>query len=93
MSQGTACTCKRRQSISIHFFTHSHALARVVLRSMMDVLEPSISSSAQESRAIWLGSLYELIQDIMGYERKKLKPLSLDGGEGRELQRLTIEDA
>ncbi len=29
----------------------------------------------------------------MGYERKRLKPLSLDGSEGRELQRFVIEDA
>ena len=77
----------------IAFITHSHALAHDVVRNMMDVLAPSLSIQSNLQSVIWLGSLYELIQDIMGYERKQLEPLSLDGSEGREFQRLIIEDA
>ena len=79
------------------FLTHSTALAHNVVRGMLDALDPSerwarLKSPNGRSR-LSIGTLYELAQEQMNYERKGLRPLSLDGTDGRELQRLLIEDA
>ena len=42
---------------------------------------------------LWIGTLYELAQKQLGYADKGLRPLSLDGREGRELQRMLINEA
>jgi hypothetical protein len=77
----------------VAFVTHSHSLAHTVLPGMFYALDPSFRWQDLETTELRLGSLYELAQDILQYERKKLKPLSTDGREGRELQRLLIDDA
>lgn len=81
-----------KSDFRIAFITHSHSLAHDVVRGMIDSLEPKMLAEARRGE-IWIGSLYELIQDIMEYERKRLTPLSLDGRDGREFQRIVIETA
>jgi hypothetical protein len=44
-------------------------------------------------KSLWCGSLYELARDLQDYQKKGLRPLSLDGVEGRELQRFMVENA
>lgn len=39
------------------------------------------------------GTIYELAQEKLGYEKKGLRPLSLDGRDGREYQRILIAQA
>ncbi|MNF68341.1 hypothetical protein D3C84_501940 [compost metagenome] len=46
-----------------------------------------------EQPRLWIGTIYELAQEKLGYEKKGLRPLSLDGREGREYQRMLIEQA
>ncbi|NEW88710.1 hypothetical protein DU475_15750 [Rhodopseudomonas sp. WA056] len=79
------------------FLTHSAALAHEVVRGMFFALDQSarwldLKTAAGRSK-LWIGTLYELAQEQLSYEKKGLKPLSLDGRDGRELQRLLIEDA
>lgn len=78
---------------SVAFITHSTALAHDVLPGMFMSLDPSFRWMELKHSKLWVGSLYELAQELMQYERKELKPLSADGREGRELQALFIEDA
>lgn len=82
---------------TIAFLTHSSALAHEVVRGMFHTLDPTERwaklRTATERPKLWIGTLYELAQEHLGYEKKGLKPLSLDGREGRELQRLLINDA
>jgi hypothetical protein len=82
---------------SFAFLTHSSALAHEVVRGMLHALDPSEAWANQftvEGRPrLWIGTLYELAQEKLGYEKKGLKPLSLDGSEGREYQRMLIQDA
>ncbi|RWB71511.1 MAG: hypothetical protein EOQ50_21590 [Mesorhizobium sp.] len=79
------------------FLTHSAALAHEVVRGMFFALDPSERWTGLKTPAgrpkLWIGTLYELAQEQLNYERKGLKPLSLDGRDGRELQRLLIQDA
>lgn len=79
------------------FLTHSSALAHEVVRGMMVALDPTERfaslTTADGQPKLWIGTLYELAQEQLGYETKGLKPLSLDGREGRELQRIMIDDA
>ena len=78
----------------IGFLTHSSALAHDVVLSMFYALDPRERwKNMQNERIIWLGSLYELAQEFLQYERKDLTPLSIDGRDGRELQYLLINDA
>ncbi|MEQ8951063.1 UvrD-helicase domain-containing protein [Parvibaculum sp.] len=79
------------------FLTHSAALAHEVVRGMFYALDPSerwvhlrVSSGRPK---LWIGTLYELAQEQLHYEKKGLKPLSLDGRDGRELQRILIEES
>lgn len=82
---------------SFAFLTHSSALAHEVVRGMLHALDPNESWANQltiEGRPrLWMGTLYELAQEKLGYEKKGLKPLSLDGSEGREYQRILIQEA
>ncbi len=79
------------------FLTHSSALAHTVVRGMLHALDPterwtSLKCSYEQPR-LWIGTIYELAQEKLGYEKKGLRPLSLDGREGREYQRMLIEQA
>jgi hypothetical protein len=79
------------------FLTHSSALAHEVVRGMLYSLDPSErwrTLRTSDGRAkLWTGTLYELAQEQLNYGSKGLNPLSLDGREGREYQRILIEDA
>lgn len=79
------------------FLTHSSALAHTVMRGMLHALDPgerwtSLKTPSGQPK-LWIGTIYELAQEKLGYEKKGLKPLSLDGSEGREYQRILIEQA
>jgi len=79
------------------FLTHSSALAHTVVRGMFHALDPterwtSLKTPSGQPR-LWIGTIYELSQEKLGYEKKGLKPLSLDGSDGREYQRILIEQA
>lgn len=79
------------------FLTHSSALAHMVVRGMFHALDPterwtSLKTPSGRPR-LWIGTIYELAQEKLGYEKKGLKPLSLDGCDGREYQRILIEQA
>lgn len=79
------------------FLTHSSALAHTVVRGMLHALDPterwtSLKTPSGQPR-LWIGTIYELSQEKLGYEKKGLRPLSLDGRDGREYQRILIEQA
>lgn len=79
------------------FLTHSSALAHTAVRGMLHALDPterwtSLKTPSGQPR-LWIGTIYELAQEKLGYEKKGLKPLSLDGIDGREYQRILIEQA
>jgi hypothetical protein len=75
------------------FITHSSSLAHEVLPGMFYSLDPTDRWTQLKSSQLLLGSIYELAQQLLQYERKELKPLSTDGREGREFQKLLIGDA
>jgi hypothetical protein len=79
------------------FLTHSSALAHEIVRGMLYALDPSERwarlKNNDGSPKIWIGTLYELAQAQLGYEKKGLRPLSLDGTEGRDYQRILIASA
>lgn len=82
---------------SFAFLTHSSALAHVGVRSMLHALDPTerwmtMKTPSGQAR-LWIGTLYELAQEKLGYEKKGLRPLSLDGRDGRDYQRILIEQA
>lgn len=81
----------------VAFLTHSSALAHEVVRGMLIALDPTERFDTLRDRQgkpkLWLGTLYELAQEQLGYQTKGLRPLSLDGREGRELQRMLIDEA
>jgi len=79
------------------FLTHSSALAHSVVRGMLHALDPterwtSLKTPSGQPR-LWIGTIYELAQEKLGYEKKGLMPLSLDGRDGREYQRMLIGQA
>lgn len=79
------------------FLTHSSALAHTVVRGMLHALDPterwtSLKTPSGQPR-LWIGTIYELAQDKLGYDKKGLTPLSLDGCDGREYQRILIAEA
>lgn len=79
------------------FLTHSSALAHDVIRGMFSALDPTDRWRTAETidghPKLWVGTLYELAEERLNYAQKGLRPLSLDGQEGREYQRILIEDA
>ncbi len=83
--------------MTIAFLTHSSALAHVVVQGMLHALDPTAQWSTMKdpngNQKLWIGTLYELAQEKLGYVKKGLRPLSLDGGEGREYQRILILQA
>lgn len=85
------------QRKSFAFLTHSSALAHEVVRGMIHALDPAEQWASQRTPdgqgRLWIGTLYELAQEKLGYEKKGLRPLSLDGSDGREYQRILIQQA
>lgn len=82
---------------TIAFLTHSSALAHTAVRGMLHALDPterwtSLKTPSGQPK-LWIGTIYELAQEKLGYEKKGLRPLSLDGRDGREYQRVLIEQA
>ncbi|WP_027912786.1 UvrD-helicase domain-containing protein [Pseudomonas sp. URIL14HWK12:I7] len=79
------------------FLTHSSALAHTVVRGMLHALDPTERWTSMKTPngqpRLWIGTIYELAQEKLGYEKKGLRPLSLDGRDGREYQRMLIEKA
>lgn len=79
------------------FLTHSSALAHDVIRGMFSALDPSerwrTAETVDGQPKLWVGTLYELAEERLNYAQKGLQPLSLDGQEGREYQRILIEDS
>lgn len=79
------------------FITHSSALAHEVVRRLFLVLDPSQRwenlTTSDGRPKLWIGTLYDLTQERLSYERKGLKPLSTDGIEGREFQKILIQTA
>ena len=79
------------------FLTHSSALAHTVVRGMLQALDPTERWSSLKTPSgqpkLWIGTIYELAQEKLGYEKKGLRPLSLDGRDGREYQRILIAQA
>lgn len=79
------------------FLTHSSALAHVGVRGMLHAMDPTerwtyLKTPSGQPR-LWIGTIYELAQEKLGYEKKGLRPLSLDGRDGREYQRILIDQA
>lgn len=77
----------------IAVITHSSALAHEVVRGMFYALDPTAKWEDLKTTSLWTGTLYELAQETLQYERKGLEPLSLDGRDGRDLQKMLIGDA
>lgn len=79
------------------FLTHSSALAHDVIRGMFSALDPAekwrTARTSDGQPKLWMGTLFELAEERLSYAQKGLRPLSLDGQEGREYQRLLINDA
>ena len=79
------------------FITHSSALAHEVVRGMLFALDPSerwANLKAESGKPkLKIGTIYEFAQEQLGYEKKGLRPLSLDGREGKEYQQMLINDA
>lgn len=79
------------------FLTHSAGLAHDVLRSMLHAMDPterwSTMRTSEGQPKLWIGTLYEMAEEKLGYQRKGLEPLSLDGREGRFLQETLVHDA
>ena len=79
------------------FLTHSSALAHEIIRGMFYSMDPSMKWSKMQcpdgNNKLWIGTIYELAEEILGFNKKGLEPLSLDGSDGRELQRIMITDA
>lgn len=73
--------------------THSSGLAHDVIRGMLYAMDQGEGWSKFKNAKLWLGTLYELAQDLLQYERKGLQPLSADGREGREYQRMLISSS
>ncbi|PMY93171.1 hypothetical protein C1X67_08540, partial [Pseudomonas sp. FW305-62] len=78
------------------FLTHSSALAQEVVRGMLYALDPSGRWSelltSDGEKKLMIGTLYELAQAKLDYQKKGLRPISIDGTEGRELQRDIIKE-
>lgn len=85
------------KGIRIAFLTHSSALAHDIVKGMLFSLDPEEKWNNEKTEIgnsrLWIGTLYELAQEQLGYEKKGLRPLSLDGQEGREYQKMIINDA
>ena len=79
--------------IRVAFITHSSGVAHEVVKGMMYALDPEGRRYSNTMRSnLWVGSLYELAKEKLGYESKDIVPLSLDGVAGRKEQEELLED-
>lgn len=101
-TQAMAVKCLRelyedKENKTFAFLTHSSALAHEIIREIFYGLDSSEKWSSlkvgSDNKKLWVGTLYELAQEKLNYLRKGLNPLAIDGHEGRELQKITINDA
>jgi UvrD/REP helicase N-terminal domain len=87
----------RERPLSIAFLTHSSALAHTVVRGMLHALDLTETWANLKDEfgmpRLWLGTIYELAQERMSYQKKGLQPLSLDGIEGKLYQAILIVQA
>ncbi|HLO96039.1 MAG TPA: UvrD-helicase domain-containing protein [Burkholderiaceae bacterium] len=87
----------RSRPLSIAFITHSSALAQTVVRGMFHALDPSERwaqiKDPNGSPRLWLGTIYELAQERLSYQKKGLIPLSIDGIDGKIYQSMYIAEA
>ncbi len=78
------------------FLTHSSSLAHNVVRGMLYALDPSGRWSglvnSEGVNKLTIGTLYEVAQEKLSYQKKGLRPISIDGSDGRELQKGLIQD-
>ncbi|MBY6128543.1 UvrD-helicase domain-containing protein [Qipengyuania aquimaris] len=81
-----------KRKLRIAVLTHSNALAHDVIAGMLFAMDPSETWRDHSHATVWMGTLYELAKDLLQYERKGLTPLSLDGREGRQLQRMVVSE-
>ena len=81
----------RGKPLRAAFITHSSGVAHEVVEGMMWALDPS-NRRAELSEKLWLGSLYELAKEKLGYDKKQIVPLSLDGVDGRRTQEELLVD-
>lgn len=88
---------ERARPLSIAFLTHSSALAHTVVRGMLHALDSTekwaVLKDQFDMPRLWLGTIYELAQERLSYEKKGLQPLSLDGIEGKLYQAILIVQA
>lgn len=88
---------ERPRNKTFAFLTHSSALAHTVVRGMLYALDPSgrwDTLKTEDGRPmLWIGTIYELAQEQLNYAQKGLRPLSLDGIEGKDLQKIGIKDS
>lgn len=82
---------------SFAFLTHSAGLAHDALKAMFHSMDPSerwakLKTPGDELK-LWIGTLYEMAEEKLDFQRKGLEPLSLDGREGRLLQEMLIRDS
>ncbi|QNN65565.1 UvrD-helicase domain-containing protein [Sphingomonas rhizophila] len=81
------------RALRLAVITHSEALADEVILGMLYAMDPASEWEHFAAQHLFVGTLYKLAERLLNYEGKGLKPLSLDGREGRELQRILISDA
>ena len=82
---------RNKKSIRAAFVTHSSGVAHEVVEGMIWALDPKNRRKDIKS-VLWIGSLYELAKEKLGYEAKKITPLALDGVEGRREQEELLND-
>lgn len=81
---------------SFLFLTHSSALAHQVVRGMLYALDPTARwnelTNSNGDKKLLIGTLYEVAESKLDYQKKGLRPISIDGVEGRELQKDIIKE-
>lgn len=79
--------------LRIGFITHSSGVAHDVIEGMMCALDPDNRRGTLDGQqALWVGSLYELANEKLEYDKKGIVPLSLDGAGGRTEQEEWLEE-
>ena len=79
--------------LRVGFITHSSGVAHDVIEGMMCALDPDNRRGAlDEPQGLWIGSLYELANEKLEYDKKGIVPLSLDGAGGRTEQEEWLEE-
>jgi len=82
---------ENEKELRIGFLTHSSGVAHEVVEGMMWALDAENRRCQLQHTHLWLGSLYELAKEMLGYDSKQITPLSLDGADGRKVQRELVQ--